>query len=74
MGEDGRGNGGKRDFVIFEPMPAIADPKNAVGMMPAAAHVVDHVEEVAKGPAGPVASPQDRPIHDCRVRNPTSGE
>src|SRR5256885_397616 len=32
-------------------------------MMPAATHAVNHVKEIAKGPASAVASSQDRAIH-----------
>ncbi len=43
-------------------------------MMSSAAHAVDHVEKIAKGPACAVASSQDRSIHHGRVRHAAAGE
>src|SRR5262249_32931558 len=74
MGEDGGSDRGEWDFVLHHPMLSVANPQNAVGMMSAAAHAVDYVKEIAKGPASAVTPSEDRAIHHGRVRHATAGE
>src|SRR5260370_40963343 len=74
MGENSWCDGRQGNFLFPDPMPAGANPENAIGMMSAAAHAVNHVEELAEGPAGAVAPTQDRSVQHSRVCDSASGE
>src|SRR5437016_12553533 len=74
MGENGWCDSSERDFVFRDAMPAGANPKNAIGMMAAATHAVNHVEELAEGPGDAVAATQDRLVQHSGVRDSAAGE
>ena len=74
MGENGWCDGAERDFVFRDAMPAGANPKNAIGMMAAATHAVNHVEELAEGPGDAVAATQNRSVEHGGVCDSAAGE
>ena len=74
MGQDCWRDVGKRDAFGNDSLLGAAHPENAVRMVAAAAHGMDHVKEIPETPPISVAAPRYGPVQHFGTRDAATGK